>query len=155
MSRQTYHNRNQNRKDELSELLKKYKNGELGEEDLTNKLMIKNQLPNNPYFRTTRSRAIALYGVKKDAIVLYRHQWLRFSKVFSGGKNCVFNKFFFNSERTKENVSQDNVSQETEVKEFLSNDETESRLENIDSHVQKIVEELKKNPDIVIVENSE
>ena len=135
MSRKTYQNRNQNRKDELSELLKKFKNGELGEEDLTNKLMIKNQLPNNPYFRTTRSRAIALYGVKKDPVVLYRHQWLRFSKVFSGGKDCVFNKFFFNSERTKENVSQ-----ETEVKEFLSNDETESRLETIDSHVQKIVE---------------
>jgi hypothetical protein len=150
MSRQMYQNRNQNRKDELSELLNKFKSGELEEEDLTNKLMIKNQLPSNPYFRTTRSRAIALYGVKKDPVVLYRYQWLRFSKVFSGGKDCTFNKFFFNSERTKENVSH-----KTEVKEFLKSDEKNNQLKTIDSYVQKMVKELKNNPEIVIVENSE
>ena len=68
MSEQLSKNSNQTRyqnKDELSELLKKFKNGELEEEFLVNNLMIKNKLPNNPYFRTTRSRAIALYGIKK------------------------------------------------------------------------------------------
>ena len=124
LSKNSNQTRYQNKKDELSELLKKFKNGELEEEFLVNNLMIKNKLPNNPYFRTTRSRAIALYGIKKDPVVLYRHQWLRFSKVFSGGKNCVFNKFFFNSERTRENVSQ-----ETEVKEFLSEENQEQKVE--------------------------
>ena len=136
MSEKLFKNRNQiryqNKKEELSELLKKFKNGELEEDFLVNNLMIKKKLPNNPYFRTTRSRAIALYGIKKDPVVLYRHQWLRFSKVFSGGKDCVFNNFFFNSEKTKENVSQ-----ETRVKEFLSEDTSVNKMEIIDSQIQK------------------
>lgn len=87
-----------NNKDKMKELLEKYKNGEVEESEIMNTLTIREQLPQNPYFRMTRSKAIALYGVKRDPIVLYRHQWLRLSKAFSGGKKCSFNKFFFNDD---------------------------------------------------------
>ena len=85
----------------MKELLAQYKNSEVTEEDMIKKLMVKQQLPQRPYFRTTKSRAIALYGVRRDPIVLYRPQWLRLSRVFSGGKKCVFNKFFFNEVEEK------------------------------------------------------
>ena len=90
-----------NNKSQMKELLTQYKNGEVTEEDMMKKLMVKQQLPQRPYFRTTKSRAIALYGVRRDPIVLYRPQWLRLSRVFSGGKKCVFNKFFFNEVEEK------------------------------------------------------
>jgi len=107
-----------NNKSQMKELLTQYKNGEVTEEDMMKKLMVKQQLPHRPYFRTTKSRAIALYGVRRDPIVLYRQQWLRLSNVFSGGKKCVFNKFFFNEveEKTKEE----------EVNDLLGDEKTEN-----------------------------
>ena len=82
-------------KEEIHELLNKFKNGEIDANTLADRIIVKPQLPSKPYFRKTKSRAIALYGIKKDPLVMYRHHWLRLSKVFSGGKECIFNKFFF------------------------------------------------------------
>jgi len=102
-------------KEEIHELLKKFKNGEIDTETLADRIVIKPQLPSKPYFRKTKSRAIALYGVKKDPLVMYKHHWLRLSKVFSGGKNCIFNKFFFYTDEDDEQpVSQSSQESEKE-----------------------------------------
>ena len=85
-------------KEEIHELLSKFKNGEIDADTLADRIIVKPQLPSKPYFRKTKSRAIALYGIKKDPLVMYKHHWLRLSKVFSGGKECIFNKFFFYTE---------------------------------------------------------
>ena len=118
-----------NNKSQMKELLTQYKNGEVTEEDMMKKLMVKQQLPQRPYFRTTKSRAIALYGVRRDPIVLYRPQWLRLSRVFSGGKKCVFNKFFFNE-------VEENKTKKEEVDELLGDEKTE----NLDSETNVSVE---------------
>ena len=118
-----------NNKSQIKELLTQYKNGEVTEEDMMKKLMVKQQLPQRPYFRTTKSRAIALYGVRRDPIVLYRPQWLRLSRVFSGGKKCVFNKFFFNE-------VEENKTKKEEVDELLGDEKTE----NLDSETNVSVE---------------
>ena len=118
-----------NNKSQMKELLTQYKNGEVTEEDMMKKLMVKQQLPQRPYFRTTKSRAIALYGVRRDPIVLYRPQWLRLSRVFSGGKKCVFNKFFFNEVEEKKTKKE-------EVDELIGDEKTE----NIDSETNISVE---------------
>ena len=81
--------------EKIKELLEKYKNGEVDENEMMKSLTIREQMPQRPYFRMTRSKAIGLYGVRRDPIVLYRQQWLRLSKAFSGGKKCAFNHFFF------------------------------------------------------------
>lgn len=112
-----------NNKSQMKELLAQYKNGEVTEEDMMKKLMVKQQLPQMPYFRTTKSRAIALYGVRRDPIVLYRPQWLRLSRVFSGGKKCVFNKFFFNEVEEKKTKKE-------EVDELLGDEKTENIDDN-------------------------
>lgn len=80
--------------DKLVELLEKYKNGEVETSDVVSKLSFKETVPEVPYFRKTKSGAIACYGVKRESIVLYRDQWMKLSKVFMNGKNCEFNKFF-------------------------------------------------------------
>ena len=107
----------------MKELLTQYKNGEVTEEDMMKKLVVRQQLPQRPYFRTTKSRAIALYGVRRDPIVLYRPQWLRLSRVFSGGKKCVFNKFFFNEVEEKKTKKE-------EVDELLGDEKTENIDDN-------------------------
>ena len=45
-----------NNKSQMKELLTQYKNGEVTEEDIMKKLMVKQQLPQRPYFRTTKSK---------------------------------------------------------------------------------------------------
>jgi len=87
--------------EKIKELLEKYKNGEVDENEMMKSLTIREQMPQRPYFRMTRSKAIGLYGVRRDPIVLYRQQWLRLSKAFSGGKKCAFNHFFFYEEKKK------------------------------------------------------
>lgn len=99
-------------KEEIHELLNKFKNGEIEADTLADKLVIKQQLPNKPYFRKTKSRAIALYGIKKDPLVMYKHHWLRLSKVFSGGKECIFNKFFFYTDDDEQPLLEKNSHQE-------------------------------------------
>ena len=89
----------QNNKQQVEEILKQLVDNKLEIKDVVEKLSIRERTPNKPYFRRTRSRAIACYGVKREPIVLYRSQWLRLAKVFIGGKNCYFNKFFFNNEK--------------------------------------------------------
>ena len=87
--------------EKIKELLEKYKNGEVDENEMMKSLTIREQMPQRPYFRMTRSKAIGLYGVRRDPIVLYRQQWLRLSKAFSGGKKCAFNHFFFMKKKRK------------------------------------------------------
>ena len=116
-------NKHEYQKEEMTNLLTKFKNDELKMDELVDKLLLKTQLPNKPYFRTTKSRAIALYGIKRDPLVLYRHQWMRLSRVFTGGKECTFNKFFFNEERQEQD---EKVEQKEEVDEFLKDDEMEN-----------------------------
>lgn len=88
-------------REKIKELLEKFKNGEVDENEMMKSLIVREKIPQRPYFRMTRSKAIGLYGVRRDPIVLYRQQWLRLSKAFSGGKNCAFNRFFFNEEKKK------------------------------------------------------
>lgn len=88
-------------REKIKELLEKFKNGEVDENEMMKSLIVREKMPQRPYFRMTRSKAIGLYGVRRDPIVLYRQQWLRLSKAFSGGKNCAFNRFFFNEEKKK------------------------------------------------------
>ena len=118
-------NKHEHQKEEMTNLLTKFKNDELKMDELVDRLLLKTQLPNKPYFRTTKSRAIALYGIKRDPLVLYRHQWMRLSRVFTGGKECTFNKFFFNEDRHVKN-RQEQPEQEEEVNEFLKGDEMEN-----------------------------
>jgi len=128
-------NKYETQKEEMANLLTKFKNNEVKIDELVDKLLLKTQLPNKPYFRNTKSRAVALYGIKRDPLVLYRHQWMRLSRVFSGGKDCTFNKYFFNEEITSkyknkkdedevENVKETN--QENEVDEFLNGEDMEN-----------------------------
>jgi hypothetical protein len=100
--------------EKIKELLEKYKNGEVDENEMMKSLTIREQMPQRPYFRMTRSKAIGLYGVRRDPIVLYRQQWLRLSKAFSGGKKCAFNHFFFYEEKKKV-VKEDKSSEVDEV----------------------------------------
>lgn len=102
-------------KEKMKELLERFKNGEVDENEMMKSLTVREQMPQRPYFRMTRSKAVALYGVKRDPIVLYRQQWLRLSKAFSGGKNCAFNRFFFNEEKKKKVVKEDKSSEVDEV----------------------------------------
>lgn len=83
-----------NPKKELDSLLNDFKEGKIDKTALINKIRVKDKIPDMPYFRHTKSRAVALYGVKREPIVLYREQWLKLSRVFVGGKECNFNKFF-------------------------------------------------------------
>ena len=124
-------NKHENQKEEMTNLLTKFKNDELKMDELVDRLLLKTQLPNKPYFRTTKSRAIALYGIKRDPLVLYKHQWMRLSRVFTGGKECTFNKFFFNEElhvKNQQPEQTEEVEQEEEVNEFLKDDEMDKFL---------------------------
>ena len=91
------HEYNKNKKDELVKLLTKFQNGEVQLDELANMVVMKTPTINTPYFRATKSQATALYGIKREPIVMYKPQWMRLSKVFSGGKDCTFNKYFFNT----------------------------------------------------------
>ena len=92
-SRRNYRDNVNNR---LRELLEKYKNDVESLDNIMKELTFREKIPDVPYFRKTKSGAIACHGVKREAIVLYRDQWLKLSKVFQGGKRCNFNNFFYN-----------------------------------------------------------
>ena len=81
--------------EKLTQLLDKFKNGEVDTEELVSQLTFKEVVPDVPYFRQTKSGAVACHGVKRESIVLYRDQWIKLSKVFMNGRNCIFNKFFY------------------------------------------------------------
>ena len=82
------------KKSAMEKMLKQYKNGEIDINNVMNRIHFKDKIPEMPYFRKTKSGAIAMYGIKREPFVLYRRQWLKLSRVFKGGQECAFNKFF-------------------------------------------------------------
>ena len=90
-NRKSYHETQNNK---LCTMLNSFKDGNVSMEDLVNVVTFREKIPEVPYFRQTRSGAISCHGVKREPIVLYRDQWLRFGKTFNGGENSVFNNFF-------------------------------------------------------------
>lgn len=85
-----------NKKSAIEKILKQYKNGKMDIKNVMNRICFKDKIPEMPYFRKTKSGAIAMYGIKREPIVLYKGQWLKLSRVFKGGQECSFNKFFHN-----------------------------------------------------------
>ena len=71
-------------------------------DDALKKIKFKDKIIKQPYFRKTKSNAIACYGVKREPIVLYRTQWMKLAKVFIGGENCHFNNFFHKEKNKRE-----------------------------------------------------
>jgi len=86
--------------EKLRVLLERLKSDEESLDNVMKELTFKEKVPDVPYFRRTRSGAVSCHGIKREAIVLYRDQWLRLSKVFQGGKKCSFNRFFHGVGRT-------------------------------------------------------
>jgi hypothetical protein len=66
---------------QLSGILTALKTEEITLNDAMNKIQLKNTLPTKPYCKVTSSGALALYGIKKDPIVLYADQWNKLLKV--------------------------------------------------------------------------
>ena len=94
---------------ELTEILSKFSNNEITMDDLLKKIKLKEKPIKTPYFRYTKSKAIACYGVKREPIVLYRGQWMKLAKVFVGGKDCEFNKFFYRNRFNKKVEKKDTL----------------------------------------------
>ena len=142
--RQNYKNA---QNDKLVELLQKYKNGEVETSDIVSKLSFKEVIPEVPYFRKTKSGAVACYGVKRESIVLYRDQWMKLSKVFMNGRNCEFNKFFNrHSHNGQRNTRHHNT----------RNSSSESHQEPEESaSAEPEIEEVTEEPDEVEEENEE
>lgn len=84
------------KKSAMEKMLIQYKNGNIDINNIMNRIRFKDKIPEMPYFRKTKSGAIAMYGIKREPIVLYKGQWLKLSRVFKGGQECSFNKFFHN-----------------------------------------------------------
>ena len=120
MTKRQYYKKTNNEK--LTNLLNSYKNGEINAEEILSKVTFKETVPDVPYFRRTKSGAIACYGVKRESIVLLRDQWIKLSKVFKNGKNCVFNNFFFNQNRHNKSSRTKSSSDETSTAEVSSSE---------------------------------
>ena len=93
--------------DAMEKILKQYKNGNIDINNVMNRIRFKDKIPEMPYFRKTKSGAIAMYGIKREPIVLYKGQWLKLSRVFKGGQECAFNKFF-HYKTYKKNIDEKN-----------------------------------------------
>ena len=127
MTKRQYYKKTTNEK--LTNLLNSYKNGEINAEEILSKVTFKESVPDVPYFRKTKSGAIACYGVKRESIVLFRDQWIKLSKVFKNGKNCVFNNFFFNQSRQNKSSRTKSSSDETSTAEVNSSEAESSKSE--------------------------
>ncbi len=66
---------------QLSGILTALKTEEISLNDAMNKIQLKNSQPTKPYCKVTSSGALALYGIKKEPIVMYADQWNRLLKV--------------------------------------------------------------------------
>ena len=66
---------------QLSGILTALKTEEITLNDAMNKIQLKNVQPTKPYCKVTSSGALALYGIKKEPIVMYADQWNKLLKV--------------------------------------------------------------------------
>ena len=66
---------------QLSGILTALKTEEITLNDAMNKIQLKNLQPTKPYCKVTSSGALALYGIKKEPIVMYADQWNKLIKV--------------------------------------------------------------------------
>ena len=66
---------------QLSGILNALKSEEISMNEAMNKIQLKDTKPTRPYCKVTSSGALALYGIKKEPLVLYANQWTRLLKV--------------------------------------------------------------------------
>ena len=118
------------KKSAMEKMLKQYKNGEININNVMNRIHFKDKIPEMPYFRKTKSGAIAMYGIKREPIVLYRGQWLKLSRVFKGGQECAFNKFF-HYKTYKKNIDEKNDIKNSQMIEKNDNETNNSLVNNL------------------------
>jgi hypothetical protein len=84
---------------QLSGILTALKTEEITLNDAMNKIQLKNLQPTKPYCKVTSSGALALYGIKKEPIVMYADQWNKLLKVTKSP--YIENYIKYNSDKLK------------------------------------------------------
>jgi len=65
----------------LSGILYELKNEKISLNEAMSQVQLKDEIPSKPFCKVTSSGALALYGIKKEPLVLYANQWTRLLKV--------------------------------------------------------------------------
>lgn len=91
---------------QLSGILTALKTEEITLNDAMNKIQLKNEQPSKPYCKVTSSGALALYGIKKEPIVMYADQWNKLIKVTKSP--YIENYIKYNKDRLKFKVRRQN-----------------------------------------------
>ncbi len=112
---------------QLSGILEDVATGGITINDAMNKIQLKNAQPTKPYCKVTSSGALALYGIKKEPIVMYADQWTKLLKVTKSpyienymkyNKNKLKYKVkrqYSPSSQSLKSMSQDNLISENDV----------------------------------------
>jgi hypothetical protein len=122
MTEFTKENKNISAYQKLSGILTELKTEKISLNDAMHKIQLKDEIPQRPYCKVTSSGALALYGIKKDPIVMYADQWNRLLKVTKSPYietymkyNSSKLKYKVKNNYNKNNQSTDNLISENSV----------------------------------------
>jgi hypothetical protein len=106
---------------QLSGILTALKTEEITLNDAMNKIQLKNIQPTKPYCKVTSSGALALYGIKKEPIVMYADQWNKLLKVTKSP--YIENYIKYNKDKLKYKINNYN-----NKKNYVSNKSSDSLI---------------------------